>query len=66
VWLNLLKSPRTRKDFAASSILNARIVGGLKLLAVITLDGEGRRNAVFAWKDFEHLLNLITDVRTNF
>jgi hypothetical protein len=62
VWINLLKAPNNRKDNVLTASLNVKIEGGLKLLAVTTLDVDGCRNAIFAFKGFEGLLNLVTDV----
>ena len=64
-WISLLKSSNTRKEIVRSTICQARVVGGLKLLAAITLGVDGRRNALFVWNEVEDLLNLITDVRSS-
>ncbi len=64
MWINLLKSPNNRKDDVLTASLQAKIEGGLKLLAVATLDMEGCRKAFLGFKGFEDLLNLVTGVST--
>lgn len=64
-WIALLKSSNTRKEIVRSTRCQARVVGGLKVLAAITLGVDGRRNALFVWNEVEDLLNLITDVRSS-
>jgi len=64
-WIALLRSSNTRKEIVRSTRCQARVVGGLKVLAAITLGVDGRRNALFVWNEVEDLLNLITDVRSS-
>lgn len=64
VWINLLKSPNNRKDDVLIASLHAKIEGGLKLLAVTTLDMEGCRTAFLGFKGFKDLINLVTGVST--